>query len=344
MPNPFKMKRPANAKAPFQFIKMEDNSQPARVNIYDIIGETWWDEGITGKNFVAELSAIGGQRPLDVYISSNGGDIKDGTVIYNALLNHQGVVNIIIDGWAISMASVIAMAGDSISMGSIGMMMVHKPLNGCYGNANDMRKNADTLDKMESALTNAYTNKTGLSSEEIATMLDAETWMTADEALVNGFIDSIITGPGTSMSNCFNVDNFLHYKNVPGAVLSVISGDPSLENNSVPPETNELPATPSPDNVQPPNNDSPESDTDIENKRTVEIMHQCKALGLEHMAMELIKNKTSSANASVILLNVKAGIDTNSQIRGQHSSDLQKADNIQSDWDKAFAVFKPTGS
>lgn len=350
MANPTKLVRPLNAKLPFEVLNMDNVDEPARINIYDIIGETWWDDGVTGKAFNQEVISLGKTRDIDVHINSLGGDVVDGTLIYSTLLNHQGKVNIIIDGWAVSMASIIAMAGDTVEMSSMGLMMIHKPLNGCYGNADDMQKNIQLLDKVEGALSTAYINKTGLSAEEIAAMLTAETWMTAAEALEHGFIDSITDETGSSPSNCFSKDLVNQFKNAPQAVLDIVntvtddeSTEEEDESTNEPEETDNTDeseqSTDTTDSAD--NTNEPElTDTEIENNRVLEIMNQCKALGLESMAMNLIKDKTSLKNVGIILSNVKAGMDDNNQTHNQHHNDLQTKTSLSDSWGAAMKSIK----
>lgn len=335
MPKIRALKKPANAKLPFEFLNMDNASEPARINIYDIIGETWWDEGITGKSFTNELSAAGKDRELNVHINSVGGNVMDGTVIYNALLNHQGAVNIIIDGYAISMASVIAMAGDTVKINSTGMLMIHKPLNGCYGNATDMRKNADTLDKVEAALSSAYLNQTDLSAETIAEMLEAETWLTATEAKEHGFVDEIIEDSSTQIENCFNQDVFSNFSNVPETLLATVASD---EDGNEPEEETDI--VDDVDEINDPVVEEEPDATETENHRVLDIMNQCKALGLDHMAMDLIKNKTTIADAGTILSNVKAGIDSSNQTHGHHKQNLDTTMSNDDVWTAAKQINK----
>jgi|GEM_PF-634685 len=347
MPNPVKMTRPENAKAPFEILNMDNSSEAARINIYDIIGQTWWDDGVTGKAFANEVSSLGKERDLVVHINSLGGDVVDGTLIYNTLLNHEGKITFIIDGWAASMASIIPMVpGCKVKMSPLGMMMIHKPLNNCRGNADAMRKNAETLDKVEAALTTAYTNKTKIEKEAIAEMLTVETWMTAEEALDQGFIDEIIESTGTAPSNCLDPDIASQFVNVPKAVLEIVASDETDDDNESEQnndedldvedeESNDL----SSDDDNNVSEDEPDA-TEVENHRVLDIMNQCQALGLEHMAQDLIKNKTSIEVAGTILSNVKAGIDNNNQTHGQHKQNLETTMSNDDIWNAAKQINK----
>jgi len=159
----------------------------AEVTLYDEIGG--W--GVRAADFRADLRAIGDVSQINLHIHSPGGDVFDGMAIYNLLADHPARVNVRIDGLAASMASVIAMAGDTITIPENAMMMIHRPWGMQGGDADDMRQYADLLDKVEANLISAYTRKTGLSDDEVRDLLAAETWLTGPEAVERGFADMI---------------------------------------------------------------------------------------------------------------------------------------------------------
>nr|EKW7678920.1 Clp protease ClpP [Pseudomonas aeruginosa]EKX0146290.1 Clp protease ClpP [Pseudomonas aeruginosa] len=159
----------------------------AEVLLYDEIG-VW---GITALQFARDLKAMGDLNKINLHIHSPGGDVFEGTAIYNLLRNHPASVDVYIDGLAASMASVIAMAGDTIYMPENAMMMVHKPWGIQGGDADDMRRYAELLDKVEDTLVMAYANKTGKSADDIKALLKEETWMNGREAVAAGFADQL---------------------------------------------------------------------------------------------------------------------------------------------------------
>jgi ATP-dependent Clp endopeptidase proteolytic subunit ClpP len=156
------------------------------VSIYDEIGFG----GVTAKDFVADLRKLKGQH-IHLRINSVGGSVVEGAAIYNALRRHKGGLTVHIDGLAASMASVIAMAGEEVLMAGNSMLMIHNPWSMSVGDANDLRKEADVLDKLKATLVNAYVRKTGRERGEIEAMMDEETWLDATEALGMNFIDGI---------------------------------------------------------------------------------------------------------------------------------------------------------
>lgn len=160
---------------------------PARIDLYDEIGG--W--GIGAAQFKAELSALGDVAALDVHIHSPGGSVIEGTAIYNILRDHKARKVCTVDGLAASMASVVAMACDEIRMPSNALMMVHNPWMSTAGDADQLRNDADFLDKLANGIRGAYARKTGKSDDDIRAIMDAETWMDGNEALAAGFCDSV---------------------------------------------------------------------------------------------------------------------------------------------------------
>jgi ATP-dependent protease ClpP protease subunit len=160
----------------------------AEVMLYDDIG-AW---GISARQFARDLAALGDVSQINLRIHSGGGDVMDGTAMYNILRGHSARVEVYIDGMAASMASVVAMAGDVIYMPANSMMMIHKPWGGQVGDADDMREYADLLDKVEGTLVQAYARKSGKSVDEIAALLKVTTWMDGNEAVAAGFADQVL--------------------------------------------------------------------------------------------------------------------------------------------------------
>src|SRR4051812_38891460 len=118
----------------------------ADILIHQEIGENWFGDGLTSKRFSDDLAKLGDVRQINVDINSPGGAVYDGISIYNLLRAHGARINVKVTGIAASIASVIAMAGDSIEMGVGAMMMIHQPWSIAIGNADDMREFADVLD------------------------------------------------------------------------------------------------------------------------------------------------------------------------------------------------------
>lgn len=158
------------------------------IYIYDIIGPS--DFGmVDGLSVINALKQIEGQATIR--INSPGGYVDEATAIYNAIRRHKGGSVAVIDSLAASAASYIAMASDRVVVADGAMVMIHKPLSGVFGNATYMRAEADVLDKYELAILDAYKKRMKATGEELRAMLDAETWMTAQEAVELGFADAM---------------------------------------------------------------------------------------------------------------------------------------------------------
>ena len=153
--------------------------------------ETYGDE-VTPTKIDAELKALGDLDTLNVYVNSGGGSIFAGIAIHNIIKRSRAVVkNAYVDGIAASVASLIPMACDNVFMPSNSMMMIHNPLMAAKGYASDLRKAADRLDKARMVVLEVYREKTGMTDEELIPMMDAETWMTAKEAIGFGFANEL---------------------------------------------------------------------------------------------------------------------------------------------------------
>lgn len=163
--------------------------------LYGEIGE-WGD--VSAKAFASSLKAHEGER-VTVYINSYGGDAFAGHAMYSQLRRHKGGVDTVVDGIAASAASIVAMAGEKRSMGLGTMIMVHNPWTLALGEADDMRKTADVLDRVRDNLVAIYEERTGLPRERIVELLDEETWMTAEEAVSMGFADEVMGGVSASI-------------------------------------------------------------------------------------------------------------------------------------------------
>lgn len=170
-------------------IKAKSNS--AEILIYDEIGDSWLG-GISAKQFAQDMKALPKVESINVRINSEGGSVFDGHAIYNTLRNHGSRIVVNIDGLAASIASIIAMAGDEIHMAENAFMMIHDPWVVAAGTADELRNQADVMDKVQEKLINTYVKRTQGDAEEIAQWMKDETWMNSEEALERGFIDSIV--------------------------------------------------------------------------------------------------------------------------------------------------------
>ncbi|KQM92224.1 peptidase S14 [Sphingomonas sp. Leaf22] len=158
--------------------------------IYGIVGDEW--DGLDAKTLFGLIA--GSDDDLTVRINSPGGYVMEGLAIFNALAAAKAAgrkVTIHIDGLAASMASVIAMVGDEIIMADNALMMIHNPWDVAIGDARELRAAADKLDVIRDQLVRIYSGQTGISAEDLIPMLDAETWLTSEQALEQKFVTSV---------------------------------------------------------------------------------------------------------------------------------------------------------
>ena len=168
------------------------NEKKAELYIYgDIVDTKFFEEDVTSFEIAEQLSKTDAEE-IAVYISSYGGSVAAGLAIYNALKHHGARVKTYCDGFACSIASVIFMAGDERIMSNASLMMIHNPWAYAQGNAEELRKTAEDLEKIGEASVNAYLERASVSEEEVRKLLDNETWLTPTEALDYGFATAVI--------------------------------------------------------------------------------------------------------------------------------------------------------
>lgn len=193
-----------------------DEDKTAEVYIYGNIGDRWNEDGVVASELVRDIAALD-VGTIHLRINSYGGSVPDGLAIYNALRRHRAAVNVYIDGVAISCASYIAMAGDTITMAKNSQMMIHAPWSYAGGNAVELREQADILDRYAKAMASAYADKSGKTYEDaLAILTDGKDhWFLADEALTEGFADAVgeEISVAASLAGSFDLSRF----NKPGA-------------------------------------------------------------------------------------------------------------------------------
>ncbi len=169
----------------------------------EISDETWYGDEVTPKLFKDELNS--GDGPISVWINSPGGDVFAAAQIYNMLMDYPYDVTVKIDGLAASAASVIAMAGTTIEMSPVAMMMIHNPATVAIGDSEEMKKAIKMLDEVKESIMNAYEIKSGLSRDKISKLMDAESWFNAKKAVELGFADKILFADGLDENDASDV-------------------------------------------------------------------------------------------------------------------------------------------
>ena len=181
--------------------------------LYDPVGSSYFGDAVSAKMFQKELTALGKVDSISLHINSPGGDVFDGFAIYNMLKAHPATVVVDVDGLAASIASIIAMSGDTIRMAKNSMMMIHDPQGFAMGNSSEMQRTAALLDTVKGNLAETYVARTGAELVQVENWMTDETWFTAEQALANKFADKVTED--TRIAACFDLAAF---HNVPKAL------------------------------------------------------------------------------------------------------------------------------
>lgn len=223
------MKLVKNApKSKFWDVKMAANDpKTGEVYIYgDIVSYKWDDTDTTAASFKEDLDALGDIETLNVYVNSYGGSVFQGQAIHTILKRHPAVKNGYVDGLAASIASAVIAACDTVYMPRNAMQMIHNCWSVCIGNSSDMRKTADDLDKINVSIKAAYMSKAGdkITEDKLTELLDAETWLTAQDCYDIGLCDELLEEKEIAASA--NSEFITHYKNVPESLKNQFKTEP----------------------------------------------------------------------------------------------------------------------
>lgn len=193
----------------------------AEILIYGDIGESWWSESVSAGDFVRELAALDVEA-VTVRIASIGGSVPDGIAIYNAMKRHPANITTVVDSMALSIASLIACAGDTRQMAENATLMVHAPWTIAAGNAVELRECADMLDTWAGAMSTSYSAATGETpAQALARLTDGKDhWYTAEEAKAAGFIDEIVSAAPVAAMAGFDLSKF---RDVPAHIVVALN-------------------------------------------------------------------------------------------------------------------------
>ncbi len=216
----------------FNVIELPNNE--ARIDIYgEVVPDDWRasDVDTSAVSFRNAIKDLGEVDTLNVHINSPGGSVYDGVAIFNMLRQHKASVTVHIDGLAASIASVIAMSGDKVVMPSNSMMMIHNAMSVSIGNANEMRKMADDLEKINESVINSYIAKNPeLDREYLKALMDDETWLTASEAYELGLVD-VIDEPVAAVAS-IDKEQVNRFKNVPKMLKEMVETPKDTKENT----------------------------------------------------------------------------------------------------------------
>ena len=192
--------------------------EAGELHVYDEIGPEWAGM-IGGSSVVDALKQMGG-KDITMYLSTPGGSIDEGTIIYNAIERYTGRVKIVVDSIAASMGSYILQAADERVVASNAKLMIHNPWGVAIGDSVEMRSMASVLDKYGEALVAKYAERSGKDAKEVAKLMDAETWYLGQEIVDAGFADSV-SGVATKDIDAKALARWA--RNIPAAVQAELS-------------------------------------------------------------------------------------------------------------------------
>lgn len=184
--------------------------------LYGFVGApAWMNDGFSADSVLEALAEFEDGDDIVVRINSGGGLAFSGVAIYNALRQKDANIIVRVDGIAASAASIIAMAGDEVIMGDGAMMMIHNASGFAMGTKEDFQKEAEVLNKLDGSLASIYVKATGLKESRVRKMMDEETWMTAEEAVDEGFATKMDEQTGDEEASTPVVFNYRAYKHPP---------------------------------------------------------------------------------------------------------------------------------
>lgn len=184
---------PQRQSGRFEF-KAADADGNAELLLYEFIGYDWWsDSGMTAMRFDEELKNLGVVKNLTIRINSPGGDVWDGMSIFNMLATYSAPTTVIVEGLAASIASVIAMAGDTVKAAEMSQLMIHDSWTYGYGNEQQLRELADVLAKIDGQIAETYAKRSGKPVDYFRELQDKDTYLTAAEAKDIGLVDEMIS-------------------------------------------------------------------------------------------------------------------------------------------------------
>jgi len=183
-------------------------------------GYYWEEDGFSSADVFMALLAVGRNADVIVRVNSGGGAASEGAAIHSALANHGGRVDVVVEGWAASAASLLAMAGKTVTMSLGATMMIHDPAGITFGDVAEHVKKINQLNAIGDAAAEIYAKKTGKSVEEMRTVMKTERWLTGQEAVSEGFADRIGVADATADIEpiTFAIET---YKHVPERIASI---------------------------------------------------------------------------------------------------------------------------
>lgn len=299
----------------------------ADIAIYDEIG--FW--GITAGDFRNALAELGDIDTINLRINSPGGSVFDGLAVHNMLARHKAKKIVTVDGIAASIASLIAMAGDQIIMPENAMMMIHNPFGMAIGTSADMRDVADALDKITAGMLTTYARKSGNTPEAVAAIMDAETWLTAAEAVEQGFADKV--SDPAKITAKFPLSRFRSANKVPLSVLALDEPVPEPEAEPIIEPDADRPAAEEPVTA---GGDVLEAGVAAAREQMQQIAAACQLAGYADRTLAYLQSGKTLSQVQAELLTLRAargGANAGNEISPRHNPVV---DTPPPSWDSAL--------
>ncbi|WP_068305308.1 head maturation protease, ClpP-related [Pararhodobacter sp. CCB-MM2] len=287
--------------------------------LYGFVGDDWWGEGFTASQVVSALAELGRDADITVRINSGGGYTDDGIAIFNALRAHRGTVAVVVDAMAASAASLIAMAGDSISMRAGSLMMIHDPAGMTWGNAADHEKSLEVLNKLADVMADIYAERTGEDPSDIREEMKATLWLTPAEAVERGFATEV----ETAKSKAVAAFDYRLYDNAPQKLVAMATRkDWSFKaeaarhppNQAQPAHVKETPTMATKtegagsSRTEPPQQQAPATFSAADVKARIKAITSCEAAsGRQSLAEHLAFDTDMPTEAAIAVLTAAAG-------------------------------------
>ena len=196
------------------------------INVYGFIGKDWYDEdSVSASEFADQLAAADGDD-VTVHINSGGGDVFAAHTMAALIGSYRGRTKAVVEGLAASAASYFALTADEVTVMPGALLMVHNPSGWVMGDAAEVRKYADELDKVRGTIADAYVRKTGIDRAEVERLMDEETWFDAAEAVERGFADRVEEGAANAVA-CVSDRMLATYRHAPEALKGARHADPA---------------------------------------------------------------------------------------------------------------------
>ncbi|WP_108459187.1 head maturation protease, ClpP-related [Devosia naphthalenivorans] len=275
--------------------------EDGKLRLSGYVGDYYYDDGFTSSDVVLALAQIDDTEDLDCHINSPGGIASEGAAIHALLSARRGTTNIVVEGIAASAASLIAMAGDTVTMSAGAVMMIHDPSGMTWGTSEDHTKTIEGLEALATAYARVYANKSGKTSDECRTIMKEERWFTPQQAVEAGFADDTTEDKAEPVA-AFDYRLFAH---APKRLTAL-----AKKQNWSPPTSSAAPAAPRP------TKDKPMTDTNTGGDNTADlakatadtkarikaIMTSAEANGREDQAEHLAYETDMTAEAAVAIL------------------------------------------